>query len=69
MPVTRMHLVHVDTADRVLKLRPRFEMRPDHVSSPGRAPVYDAPPSIETLLQDAARDHELEAAYRAQGVA
>jgi hypothetical protein len=31
--------------------------------------VYDAPPSIEALLQEAARNHELEAAYHAQGIA
>jgi hypothetical protein len=66
-----MHLVHVDHGGTAfLKLRPRFEMRPDQrVVRIDAAPVYDAPPSIETLLQDAARNHELEAAYRAQGVA
>jgi len=71
MPVSRMHLVHVDHAGTAfLKLRPRFEMRPDQrVVRIDEAPVYDAPPSVETLLQDAARNHELEAAYRAQGVA
>src|SRR4029453_10804267 len=53
-----------------LKLRPRFEMRPDqHVVRIDEAPVYDAPPSVETLLHDAARNHELEAAYHAQGIA
>ena len=71
MPASRMHLVHVDHGGTAfLKLRPRFEMRPDQrVVRIDAAPVYDAPPSIETLLQDAARNHELEAAYRAQGVA
>jgi hypothetical protein len=66
-----MHLVHVDHGGAAfLKLRPRFEMRPDQrVVRIDEAPVYDAPPSVETLLQDAARNHELEAAYRAQGVA
>jgi hypothetical protein len=66
-----MHLVHVDHGGTAfLKLRPRFEMRPDQrVVRIDEAPVYDAPPSVETLLQDAARNHELEAAYRAQGVA
>ena len=71
MPVTRMHLVHVDDGGTArLKLRPRFEMRPDQrVVRLDEAPVYDAPPSIESLLQDAARNHELEAAYHAQGIA
>ena len=71
MPASRMHLVHVDHGGTAfLKLRPRFEMRPDQrVVRIDEAPVYDAPPSVETLLQDAARNHELEAAYRAQGVA
>ena len=71
MPVTRMHLVHVDDAGTArLKLRPRFEMRPNQrVVRLDEAPVYDAPPSIDALLQDAARNHELEAAYHAQGVA
>ena len=71
IPVTRMHLVHVDDGGTAwLKLRPRFEMRPDQrVVRLDEAPVYDAPPSIEALLQDAARNHELEAAYHAQGVA
>ena len=66
-----MHLVHVDHGGTAfLKLRPRFEMRPDQrVVRIDEAPVYDAPPSVETLLQDAARNHELEAAYHAQGVA
>jgi hypothetical protein len=66
-----MHLVHVDHGGTAfLKLRPRFEMRPDQrVVRIDASPVYDAPPSVETLLQDAARNHEFEAAYHAQGVA
>src|SRR5688572_4193395 len=71
IPTSRMHLVHVDRGGTAfLKLRPRFEMRPDQrVVRIDASPVYDAPPSVETLLQDAARNHELEAAYHAQGVA
>jgi hypothetical protein len=71
MPASRMHLVHVDHGGTAfLKLRPRFEMRPDQrVVRIDASPTYDAPPCIETLLQDAARNHELEAAYHAQGVA
>jgi hypothetical protein len=65
-----MHLVHVDHGGTAfLKLRPRFEMRPDQrVVRIDEAPVYDAPPT-SSVAQDAARNHELEAAYRAQGVA
>jgi hypothetical protein len=71
MPASRVHLVHVDHGGTAfLKLRPRFEVRADHrVVRIDAAPVYDAPPSVESLLQDAARNHELEAAYHAQGVA
>jgi hypothetical protein len=71
MPASRVHLVHVDhDGVAFLKLRPRFELRADHrVVRIDAAPVYDAPPSVETLLQDAARNHELETAYHAQGVA
>src|SRR4051794_38200822 len=71
IPASRMHLVHVDhDGIAFLKLRPRFERRADQrVVRIDAAPVYDAPPSVETLLQEAARNHELEAAYHAQGVA
>jgi hypothetical protein len=70
IPATRAHLLHVDDGGTAwLKLRPRFEMRDQRVVRIDEAPVYDAPPSVETLLQDAARNHELEAAYHAQGVA
>jgi hypothetical protein len=68
---SRMHLVRVDEGGAAwLKLRPRFERQSDQrVLRIDEAPVYDVPPSVETLLQDAARNHELEAAYHAQGVA
>ena len=48
MPASRMHLVHVDHGGTAfLKLRPRFEMRPDQrVVRIDEAPVYDAPPSV-----------------------
>ncbi|MGD9902813.1 MAG: hypothetical protein AB7U83_05035 [Vicinamibacterales bacterium] len=71
VPTTRLHLVQVD-ADGVarLRLRPQFQTRPDErIVRVDDAPEYDAPPSAERLLQDAARNHQLEAAYRAQGVA
>ena len=71
VPVTRMHLVHVaPNGIARLKLRPRFERRANQrVVRLDEAPLYDAPPSPDTLLQEAARNHELEAAYHAQGLA
>lgn len=71
LPATRAHLVLVDDGGTAwLKLRPRFQVREDQrVVRIDEAPVYDAPPSVEALLQDAARNHELEAVYHAQGVA
>ena len=71
VPVTRLHLVHVDTAGVArLRLRPRYELRPDaRVARIDAPPIYDAPPTLESLFQDAARNHELEAAYLAQRAA
>jgi hypothetical protein len=69
IPATRAHLLHVDDSGTAwLKLRPRYEVRDQRVVRIDEPPVYDTPPSVETLLQDAARNHELEAAYRAQGL-
>ncbi len=71
VPVTRLHLVHVDPNGTArLKLKPRFELRAEsqRVVRVEESPQYDAPPSTEALLQDAARNHQLEATYQAQGV-
>ncbi len=64
----RLHLVHVDANGVArLKLRPQFKMSPDQrVIKVKLAPVYDHPPTIDELFQDAARNHELERAYHAQ---
>ena len=69
VPVTRMHLVRVDPSGTArLKLRPRYERRPNQrVVQVDESAVYDVPPSSEVLLQDAARNHELEATFQAQG--
>ncbi len=71
VPVTRLHLVHVDAAGVArLRLRPRYELRSDaRIARIDGPPVYDAPPTLESLFQDAARNHELEAAYSAQRAA
>ena len=71
VPVTRLHLVHVDpTGAARLKLKPRFETRAEsqRVVRIEESPQYDAPPSPDALLQDAARNHQLEVTYQAQGV-
>jgi hypothetical protein len=68
VPLARLHLVHVDSAGIArLRLRPRYELRADQrIVRHDDAPTYDAPPSLETLFQEAARNHELEAAFVAQ---
>jgi hypothetical protein len=68
VPLTRLHLVHVDANGIArLKLRPQFKMSADQrVIKLKLAPVYDHPPTIDELFQDAARNHELERAYHAQ---
>ncbi len=68
VPIARLHLVHVDSAGVArLRLRPQYELRADQrIVRKDEAPTYDAPPSLETLFQEAARNHELEAAFLAQ---
>lgn len=68
VPLARLHLVHVDSAGIArLRLRPRYELRADQrIMRHDEAPTYDAPPNLETLFQEAARNHELEAAFLAQ---
>ena len=69
VPANRLHLVIVDPDGKArLKLRPRYEVRPDgrvvQISTP---PVHDRPPTIDELFLAAAKNHELEAAFAAQG--
>ena len=68
IPTGRLHLVAVDPQGTArLKLRPRFEMDAEHcVVRFDKAPIYDAPPSLEDLFRDAARNHELERVYQAE---
>lgn len=71
VPSNRLHLVTV-TAKGVarLKLRPRFELdASERVRRIDEPPVYEAPPSVEDLFKEAARNHELERAYRAERTA
>ena len=68
MPATRLHLVQVDgNGIARLRLRPQFQLNADQrIVKIKLAPVYDHPPTLDELLQDAARNHELERAYHAQ---
>ena len=62
VPTTRLHLVAVDVNGVArLKLQPRFErVDGQRVVRHDGPPTYDAPPTIEDLFKDAARNHELE---------
>ena len=68
VPVNRLHLVSVDLEGVArLKLRPRYELNDEqHVVRIDEMPTYDAPPSIEDLFRDAARNHQLERSYDAE---
>ena len=71
VPTTRLHLVHVDgNGVARLKLRPQFKLNPEQrIVKIKLAPVYDQPPTLDDLFQDAARNHELEHTYHAQRAA
>lgn len=69
VPTNRLHLVNVDAqGNATLKLRPRYDVKPDGrvvlIDSP---PTYDRPPTLDELFLAAAKNHELERAYIAQG--
>lgn len=65
IPANRLHLVSVDANGLArLKLRPRYQLDGEQrVVRVDSAPVYDAPPDIEELFREAARNHQLERAY------
>lgn len=64
----RLHLVTVNGHGVArLNLQPRFEFnREQRIIQIDAPPVFDTPPSIEDLLRLAARNHELERAFRAE---
>ena len=68
LPATRLHLVRVDaTGVARLKLRPQFQLSADQrIVLVDERPVYDHPPTLDELLQDAARNHELERGFYGQ---
>src|SRR5262245_53623365 len=68
VPDNRLHLVSVDANGVArLKLRPRYRLGDDQrVLRTDAPPEYDAPPSLEELFREAARNHQLEATYQAE---
>ena len=68
VPDNRLHLVTVDANGVArLKLRPRYRVGDDQrVVRTDASPEYDAPPSVEELFREAARNHQLEPTYHAE---
>lgn len=71
VPTNRLHLITVNNRGVArLKLRPRFELNSQQRVVLIDAPVtFDAPPTPEELLREAARNHQLERAYHAERTA
>jgi len=71
VPAERLHLVKVDEKGVArLKLRPRFELGAEQrVVVTDSPPTYDVPPTLDDLLRDAGRNHQLERAYHAERAA
>jgi hypothetical protein len=68
VPTNRLHLVSVDAGGVArLKLRPRYELDGEQrVVRIDSAPTYDAPPNIDDLFREAARNHQLERTYETE---
>ncbi len=68
VPANRLHLVAVNARGEArLRLSPRFEVdEGQRVRRIDEPPSYDAPPTLDQLFKDAARNHELERAYEAE---
>jgi len=67
-PANRLHLVSV-SADGVamLRLSPQYHLNASlGIVKNDAPPIYDAPPSVEELFKDAARNHQLERAYNVE---
>src|SRR5262252_3367368 len=71
VPANRLHLVSVDAQGVArLKLRPRYQLQGDRgIVRIDAAPTYDAPPDVDELFREAARNHQLERAYGAESQA
>jgi hypothetical protein len=68
LPTNRFHLVSVDAEGQPrLKLRPRYYLGIDQeVVRHDGSPTFDTVPTVDDLLREAARNHQLERAYRAE---
>ncbi len=68
VPANRLHLVSVDANGVArLKLRPRYQLDGENgIARIDAAPTYDAPPDVEELFREAARNHQLERAYTSE---
>jgi len=68
VPANRLHLVAVNARGEArLRLSPRFEVdEGQRIRRLEEPPSYDAPPTIDQLFKDAARNHELERSYQAE---
>lgn len=65
VPVTRLHLVSVGVSGHAkLKLQPRFERVDGRVVRHDTPPSYDALPTLDELLREAAKNYELSQEYR-----
>ena len=66
VPTNRIHLVNVDEEGCArLKLRPRYHLNGNQqVVRDDAPPMFDALPTADDLLKEAARNHQLERAYR-----
>ena len=67
VPTNRLHLVSVDANGVArLKLRPYYQLDGERVIRADAAPTYDAPPDIDALFREAARNHQLERVYQTE---
>jgi hypothetical protein len=67
VPTNRLHLVSVDAQGVArLKLRPHYRLEGERVVRMGATPTYDAPPDVESLFREAARNHQLERVYESE---
>jgi hypothetical protein len=66
VPTNRMHLVGVDDDGAArLKLSPRYVLNSNQqVLRSDRPPIFDTVPTIDDLLKEAGRNHQLERAWR-----
>ena len=66
VPVNRIHLVSVDANGHArVRLQPRFSLNSEqHVVRTDDPPMFDAVPSVDELLNEAARNHQLESVFK-----